>query len=277
MIIDPRTLLARPDLAAVDLEGLAPAARYASARPHLTITPMAANHRLPDPASERVNHLLFGEVFDVIDTIGDFAWGRARRDGYVGYVLSASFSRDLHCPTHRISALRTYAFAEPSIKSPPWGPVSLNALITVDAVAGALVHAVGAGWIAAAHVMPIGQSEADWVSVAERFLSAPYLWGGRDSLGLDCSGLVQQALFAACRACPRDADQQQKLGRDVEAETKVRGDLVFWRGHVGIMFDRDRLLHANAHHMAVAIEPLAEATQRIAAKGGGEPVAWRRL
>ena len=274
---DPRTLLVRPDLAALDLEGLVPAGRYVDARPFVTITPVTAIHRSPDTASERVDHLLFGEIFDGLDQTGDFTWGRARRDGYVGFVHSDGLSRDRRTPTHQVSALRAYAFAEPSIKSAPWGPLSLNALITVDAAEGALVHAVGAGWIAAAHIQPIGQAELDWVTTAERFLGVPYLWGGRDSLGLDCSGLVQQALFAAGRACPRDADQQQSLGRDTLAEPPTRGDLVFWRGHVGILMDRDRLLHANAHHMAVAVEPLAEATQRIAAKGGGDPIARRRL
>ncbi len=109
------------------------------------------------------------------------------------------------------------------------------------------------------------------------FLGAPYLWGGRDSLGLDCSGLVQQALYAVGAACPRDTDQQALLGESVPRSELARGDLVFWRGHVGMMLDETRLIHANAHHMAVAIEPLSAAVARIAGKGGGEPTAMRRL
>ena len=117
----------------------------------------------------------------------------------------------------------------------------------------------------------------DPVAVAERFVGAPYLWGGRESLGLDCSGLVQQALFACGHACPRDSDQQQALGRAVDGGALQRGDLVFWKGHVGLMVDGERLLHANGHHMMTVIEPLAGAVARIAAAGVGEPTAYRRI
>ena len=127
------------------------------------------------------------------------------------------------------------------------------------------------------HLAPIGDFETDWAGVAERFLGAPYLWGGRESLGLDCSGLVQQALFACGRACPRDADQQAALGREIAAEAFGRGDLVFWKGHVAIGLDATRIVHANGFHMAVAIEPLETAISRIDAAGSGRPTAFRRL
>src|SRR5205085_5297985 len=105
--------------------------------------------------------------------------------------------------------------AQSSIKSRAAGPYSLNALVAVEAMDGRLAKAAGAGWMAAEHLTPIGAFENDWAGVAERFLGAPYLWGGRESLGLDCSGLVQQALNACGLACPRDADQQAGLGREI--------------------------------------------------------------
>ena len=131
------------------------------------------------------------------------------------------------------------------------------------------------GWFVDEHLVPIGQAEADHAAVAERFVGAPYLWGGRESLGLDCSGLVQQALYACGRDCPRDSDQQAAMGRPVEAPR--RGDLVFWRGHVAIMISEVDIIHANAWHMAVAVEPLGEAVARIGRLGGGEPTVYRRL
>ena len=113
--------------------------------------------------------------------------------------------------------------------------------------------------------------------MAERFLGAPYLWGGRESLGLDCSGLVQAALFACGLACPRDTDQQAGLGREIGRKDLHRGDLVFWNGHVAIGLDAERVVHANGYHMAVAIEPLEAAITRIAAPGGGMPTTYRRI
>jgi cell wall-associated NlpC family hydrolase len=127
-----------------------------------------------------------------------------------------------------------------------------------------------------AHLAPVA---GDFVAQAERFLGAPYLWGGRSARGIDCSALVQLALLAAGREAPRDSDMQAALlGTELPARAALRrGDLVFWKGHVGIMRDRDTLIHANAHHMAVAAEPFGPAAARIAAAGGGPVTGRRRL
>jgi cell wall-associated NlpC family hydrolase len=153
----------------------------------------------------------------------------------------------------------------------------LNSLLAVEAREGRFAKVEGAGWFPDIHLTPIGIFEPDPVAVAERHLGAPYLWGGRESVGLDCSGLVQQALFACGLGCPRDTDQQEGLGRPADLADLRRGDLVFWTGHVALALDGVRVLHANAHHMAVVAEPLSEVVARIAAAGGGPPVACRRL
>jgi cell wall-associated NlpC family hydrolase len=225
---------------------------------------------------------LFGETFEVIEEEGAFLWGQAARDGYVGFVAASALSSSesgapLPEPTHRISAVRTYAFAEASIKAQAFGPYSMNALVAVEAVEGRLAKATGAGWMAVEHLSPIGVFESDMAAVAERFVGAPYLWGGRESLGLDCSGLSQAALFACGKACPRDADQQAQMGQEIGRSEFGRGDLVFWRGHMAIGLDGERIVHANGHHMAVAIEPLDVAIPRIDAAGVGQPTAFRRL
>ena len=274
---DPRITLARVDLAASGLEGLVRAGRFVETAPMRAVRPMAPLRSAPDPGAEQVDQLLFGEVFDRVEIADGHAWGQARRDGCVGFVEADVLSSEVRAPTHWISALRAYAFETPSIKAPARGPLSLNALVSIDEERGGFAHAADLGWIAKAHFAPIGTCLPDPAAVAERFLGTPYLWGGRDSLGLDCSGLVQQALYACGRACPRDSDQQATLGAPVPPQARRRGDLVFWRGHVGLMLHADRLLHANAHHMAVAIEPLAEAMARIRAAGAGEPTAFRRL
>lgn len=276
---DPRTTPLRDGIAGARLEGLVRAEVYLEPKLRACVVPAAGIFRGPDAASEQMDQLLFGEAFDVIEEEGAFLWGQARRDGYVGYVAAAALGSAPDEPaTHRISALRTYAFAEPSIKSKASGPYSLNALVSVEAVEGRLSKVKGAGWMASEHLAPIGGGfETDWAAVAERFLGAPYLWGGRESLGLDCSGLVQAALYACGRACPRDTDQQAGLGLPIERMAFGRGDLVFWRGHVAIGLDETRIVHANGFHMATAVEPLEAAIARIAAAGAGEPTVFRRV
>ena len=277
MSYDVRVTPIRDGVAARALEGVVAAEVYLDPTPMSCAVAAAGIHRAPDPASEQMDQLLFGETFDVIEEeTGGFVWGQARRDGYVGFVAAAALVAPALAPTHRVSAIRTYAFAEPSIKSRAFGPFSLNALVAVEGEDGRLAQVAGAGWMAREHLAPIGAFETDWAAVAERFLGAPYLWGGRESLGLDCSGLVQQALFACGRACPRDADQQAAIGERIARGDFGRGDLVFWRGHVAIGLDAQDIVHANGHHMAVAIEPLETAVARIEAAGVGQPTAFRR-
>ncbi len=272
MNLDPRNTLLRGGVAAADLEGLVAAERYVETRRMQVSAFVAPIRRAPAPDAEQLDQLLFGEAFEVLEERDGFALGQAPRDGYVGFVDVEALSAPVLAPTHRVAALRSYLFAEPDIKSAVTGLVSMNALVTTEAVEGRLVRVARGGWIAASHLAEVGSGFAsDWAGVAERFRGAPYLWGGRESLGVDCSGLVQQALYACGRACPRDTDQQRTLGAEVERAALRRGDLVFWPGHVGIMLDGARLLHANAWHMAVAVEPLAEAIVRI-----GEPSALRR-
>ena len=274
---DPRVTPLRDGVGARALEGVLPAEVYLDPRPLRCAVPAAAIRRAPDGASEQMDQLLFGETFEVIEEEGAFLWGQARRDGYVGFVEAAALAPARPSPTHRVSAIRTYAFAEASIKSKALGPFSLNSLVTVEEEENGLARVTGAGWISARHLSPIGVFAQDPAAVAELYLGAPYLWGGRESLGLDCSGLVQQALLACGLACPRDADMQQGLGAEIGRQAFGRGDLVFWKGHVAMGLDARHIIHANAYHMAVAVELLDAAFERIKAVGSGEPTAFRRI
>ena len=273
---DPRITLARPDLADLDLQGLVAAARYEASKPWQVAVPTAALRKAPHPLAEQWDQLLFGEVFGVLEVKDGFAWGQAARDGYVGFVAEDDLAALGAPATHQVAVPRTYAFAEPNIKSRPVGLYSLNALTAIEAVEGRFSKGEGTGWFVTAHLAPVGVALADYVAVAQGYLGAPYQWGGRESLGLDCSGLVQQALAACGQAVPRDTDMQLAFFPVIEAGERRRGDLVFWKGHVAVLLDADTILHANAHHMAVAIEPLAEAIARVEAAGGGPVTGWRR-
>lgn len=273
---DARVTLARGDLAVRALEGVVLARAYGDPQARVAVVPAAPLRRAPDLEAEQLDQLLFGEIFDVLDEQDGFAWGQARGDGYVGFVESAALAPAQGLPTHRVAAIRTYAFAQPSIKTRASGPYSINALVAIEAREGRFAKAVGTGWFVEEHLAPVGRLQSDPAAVAERFLGAPYLWGGRESLGLDCSGLTQQALLACGQAYPRDTDQQEKLGQAVAPGDLRRGDLVFWKGHVAMMLDAERIIHANAHHMATAIEPLSQTRARYVAAGVGEPTAYRR-
>ena len=262
--MDARTMLVLDDVADARLEGLAGAGSYVASKAMQAGCPAAALRDAPAADATQLNQLLFGERFDVLEARDGWAFGQARRDGYVGWAAEGELAAAGPSPTHRVAVLRAYAFAEPDIKSAPVGLYSMNALATVEAREGRFAKAVGAGWFVEAQLAEVGLGFArDPAEVATRFVGTPYLWGGRESLGLDCSGLVQAALHACGRACPRDSDQQRALGVEISAEEARRGDLLFWPGHVGLLSAPDSLLHANAFWMATVDEPLVEALARM--------------
>ena len=273
---DPRLTLARPDLAAGDLEGRLDARRFARPRRMQVAVPAAAIRREPRPDAEQLDQVLLGERFDVLEIRDGYAWGQAVRDGYVGHLAFGALAPEGAPPTHWVRVPLTYGFDAPSIKSRPTGPISLNSLVTVTAREGRLALCDAGFWLPESHLSPLGEVADDPAAIAEGHLGAAYLWGGREGCGIDCSGLVLQSLLACGRACPRDSDLQQALGAPVAAADLARGDLVFWKGHVAILLDDAWIIHANAHHMAVAREPLREAIERIRQSGGGEPTAYRR-
>lgn len=252
---DPRTSLARPDLAEQALEGIVRASAFGAVRPMHCAVPVTDIQPDLEPGEHPVDQLIFGEAFDVLETRGDRAWGRARRDGVVGWANLSDLKGGAPLATHRVGA--------------PGERLPLNALVVADGDPAGLT--------------PIGSFAAEPVEVAERLLGTPYRLGGRSSLGTDCCGLVQQALYACGRAAPRYADQQAELGQAVAAGEARHGDLVIWldpdlgpwNGHAGFMLDGDRVLHAVGQLGEVAIETFAEADARHRVAGSDGPVIRR--
>jgi cell wall-associated NlpC family hydrolase len=270
---DPRLTPARGDIAAKELEGKVEAARYVDGRSYEVIDPQAPLRAEAAPDAPLLTEALKGERVTIYDMNGEgWAWGQLAADGYVGWLPANALAPAGAPPTHKVTALRTFAFPGPSIKLPPLEALPLGARLGIVRVADRLAVTRSGGYVPSAHLASLDVEEPDFVGVAERFLGAPYLWGGKTALGLDCSGLVQVALTAAGLSCPRDSDmQEQALGAPTSTAAGFadvqRGDLIFWKGHVAIVRDAATLIHANAFHMAVTIEPTADAVVRIRAAG----------
>lgn len=279
MPLDPRLTPARPDLADIALRGRVEAARYVAGEPRRLVVPSAPLRRAPSTEAGIDTEAVLGDAVTLYEARDGFAWVQLVHDGYVGYLPTDSLGPADPVPTHRVAALRTFLYPAPDLKRPPLAHLSLGAALTVRGEAGDYLEVAG-GYVFAGHCDPVGTVEPDFAGTAERLVGTPYLWGGRTSLGLDCSGLVQLCLERAGHLCPRDADQQERaLGAVLPSDLSDlrRGDLVFWRGHVGMMLDGTRLIHANGHHMAVAVEPLQTAVARILEKSYGPVTAVRRL
>jgi cell wall-associated NlpC family hydrolase len=278
---DPRLTPARPDLAAKYLEGKVEATRFVTGEEFEISDAIAPLRNAASSEAMLLTQALMGERVTIYDRNGEgFAWGQLSSDGYVGWLPDRALAKPAAAPTHKVTAIKTFAFPGPSIKLPPVDTLVMGSVVTVIREDGAFA-VTRAGWyLPRPHVRRIDHHEPDFVGVAERFVGTPYLWGGKSSLGIDCSGLVQVALNAAGTGCPRDSDMQQDgLGRPLDAsesETLQRGDLIFWQSHVAIARDADTIVHANAHHMATTIENTREAIARIKA-AGSEITAIKRL
>lgn len=229
----------------------------------------AGLRRDPSPHAVQDNELLFGDIFSVFAVWPD-GWfhGQSAYDGYVGYIRSDALV-DPVATTHRVTVLSTPLLEGPVIRAATRELLPLNAQVQVLELIDGFARIAPEGFVWAEHLAPLDRFAPDWVATAERFLGAPYVWGGKTHHGVDCSGLIQVSLAGAGIRSPRDADQQEAaLGTDVTVLPRRRGDLIFWNGHVGLMLDETRLLHANAFHMQVEIEPLAMAIDRIAPVAG---------
>jgi NlpC/P60 family/Bacterial dipeptidyl-peptidase Sh3 domain len=278
---DPRLLPQFVSVAADKLRGVVEAKSFVHGERMQVSVGAAALRRDPDASAEQINQALFGEGFTVYRREEGWAYGQLDADSYVGCMRDADLAPRGPEPTHRVSGLRSFIFSAPHLKSTPLAAVSMNALLALGETKDGFVRVLGSGWIFHKHVSVLGDFERDFVSVAERFLGAPYLWGGRETAGIDCSGLVQVSLQSTGRSVLRDSDMQEitlgeRLAIDAHFSDLKRGDLVFWRGHVGMMANATDLLHASAYRMQVEIEPLREAVARIRPIAG-EVGSFRRM
>lgn len=280
---DHRSYAYRADLADIRLKGQVTAERYTEGAPGEVIVPVADIRPRTDSNCSIDTQALYGEALTVFDISGGWAWVQLAADGYVGYVRQEAIKEGSSPATHVVSVPRSFVYPGPDLRFPHLKILSMGSRVRISGAAEtratpyALLEDGSA--IIATHLRPVGETaDEDAVAVAARFLHTPYLWGGRSGLGIDCSGLVQMALAMTGKSAPRDSDQQAAgLGKPIDPERDglQRGDLVFWKGHVGFLEDQHTLLHASGGTMYVTREPLQEAIDRIG-KLYGLPTVYRR-
>ncbi len=265
---DPRLHAYREDIADVALRGKVDALRFVKPELRQISVSIASVHAEPRMDAGTVTEALLGEQVNVFHVSDGWAFVQLLMDSYVGYLPGRCLTNQVMEATHRIAVPSTLLYVKPDIKANPVQHVYMNSLVSVIKMEGDFARLRDHRFVWVKHLMPVEKYWDDPATVAEAYVNAPYLWGGKTVAGLDCSGLVQLAWQACGIDCPRDADMMQKgFGKPLKRDRDLklaRNDMVFWQGHVGLMLDSVNLIHSNGHHMQVVVEPLSGAIGRIA-------------
>ena len=213
-----------------------------------------------------ISQLLYGEAVYIFEVKKGYAWVQSLRDDYVGYAPIKNLQSRKINSTHKVIALRCIVYKEPNIKSIPITELSFNSLIEITGkINNKYFYKIkNLGWCHRNDIVSIKTNDLNQIDLVKIFINTPYLWGGRNSIGIDCSGLIQNIFQINSKYFPRDTDLQEDfIKTEVVEENLKKGDLIFWKGHVAMMIDNSNIIHANAFHMCTKIEPLKQAKARI--------------
>ena len=278
--LDPRRHVYRDDLAAASLKDKVQAQRYVQGELRQVVGAVAPVRLVPRFDAPLLTEALCGELATVYEVRDGWGWLQLENDGYVGYMPMDNLSVTIDEPSHWVASRATFVYPAPDLKRPPVMRLSFNGKVTVLGREGRFLELTRGGYVYGGHLQPMEEKAKDFVRLAERLVGTPYLWGGRSSVGIDCSALVQLALQGTGASCPRDSDMLEgEVGEPLankDIDKLQRGDLVFWRGHVGIAQSSEWMLHASGHQMEVVVEPIRRAVERIATTHG-EVTAIKRI
>jgi len=262
--LDNRLHAFRRDLADISLRGKVEAETFVEPKIMQVVAPIACVRSRPDRAASFTTQALMGDVVKVFEHGADWSWGQLEKDNYVGYFTSSDLAAPNSVLSHRVCVPATFIYPLADLKSQPATRIFLNSWLEIKTIEGDWAELESGGFVWSGHLADKNSFSNDPVSIAEQFVGVPYLWGGNSADGIDCSALVQQAYRACNLECPRDTDMIERQVGNSGFNSKQRGDLVFWDGHIGMMLDGENMIHANGHHMAVAKENLEQAAERVA-------------
>ncbi len=223
--------------------------------------PLSNIHKKPNAFSEVTSQILYGEKFKIISKNKSWIKIKVSFDNYTGYIKNKDYIKD-HQPTHKIFTLKANIYNKQKNKTKNFLPFASR--ISIIHENKKFIEFEKNKWIKKKDIKKINHIEKDYLKVLKMFLKIKYLWGGKTYRGIDCSAILQLFFYYNNKFYPRDTKDQIKYSaKKNRSKVFKKGDIIFWKGHVAVCINAQKLIHAYGPEKKVLIMNIKETINRI--------------
>ena len=217
----------------------------------------------PSPNSEVVSQILYGEKFKILLKRKKYIKIKTHYDNYIGYIKKDKFLENFK-PSYKISKIKSRIFFKRDKRF-----LSSNHYLYYGSGVckrnenKKYIEFEKNKWIKKSDIKNIDHHEKNYIKIFKFFLNTKYLWGGKTCVGIDCSALIQIYFYYNRIFFPRDTKDQIRFCKRKRGKNRLKGDIVFWKGHVGICLNKSRFIHAYGPKKKVIIMPTGQTIKLI--------------
>ena len=223
--------------------------------------PLSNIYKKPNAFSEVTSQILYGEKFKIISKNKNWIKIKVSFDNYTGYIKNKYYTKD-HQPTHKIFTLKANIYNKQKNKTKNFLPFASR--ISMIDENKKFIEFEKNKWIKKKNIKKINHIEKDYLKVLKMFLKIKYLWGGKTYRGIDCSAILQLFFYYNNKFYPRDTKDQIKYSaKKNKSKVFKKGDIIFWKGHVAVCINAQKLIHAYGPEKKVLIMNIKETINRI--------------
>jgi len=211
--------------------------------------------------SEVTSQILYGEKFKILSKNKKWIKIKTLFDNYVGYIENKKYT-DTYKATHKVYDLKANIFKKPNNKTKNFLP--FGSIISAINENKKFVKFEKNKWLKKKNIKKINHKEKNFIKIFKLFLNTKYMWGGKTYKGIDCSALLQLFYYYNNSSYPRDTKDQIKYSKKNLIKRKFKkGDVIFWKGHVAICLNSNKLIHAYGPEKKVITMPIKKTINKI--------------
>ena len=209
----------------------------------------------PSLKSDVTSQILYGEKFKILYKKNNWVKIKTSFDNYIGFIKNIKFNQNFK-PSNKICKLRSKIFKKKNNKFLPTNNFLYFASgISVKKKNNNYLEFEKNKWIRKNDTKKINHYESNFVKILKLFLGCKYLWGGKTLKGIDCSALIQIYFYYNRVFFPRDSKDQTRFCKKKLNKKFSKGDIIFWKGHVGMCLNKSKFIHAYGPKKKVLIMP----------------------